>query len=47
MTDFILCWSEKGIRVVEMKLNKIDKEITLKRFLEKPPLVADVEKSVG
>ena len=41
VTDSILCWLEMNIRAVKIKLKKIDK-ITLKRCLEKEPLVADL-----
>ena len=47
VTDSILCRSETNIRAVKITLKKIDKETTLKRSLEKAPLVADIETSVG
>ena len=47
MTNAMLCLSETSIRAVKIKLKKIDKEITLKRCLEKAPLVSYIEKNVG
>ena len=43
MTDSILSLSEMSIRAIKIRLKKIDKEMTLKRCLQKAPLVADIQ----